>query len=308
MVLLFAQIGLTLAFNLGNKGVGAGAPDTPFLSFSPDAVHSLEITNGEGKKLVLTKDKDDWTVPAYFSAPVDQDKVKEFLAKLAELKQGFVVATSTEAAKRFKVDSEGFENHVVLRGAEKPLVDVYVGSSPTFRQVHARRGDSAEIITIPLSSFELETAVDKWLNTAFATLKDDDVVGFTFEAFKLKKADKGWQLEGLEENEKINREAVDALVTMARGVVIQDVLDPAKFSNLFAQPSFRFTAVRKDGGQVEYLFAKGEDDFYVLKLSNLNFYFRVPNPPVKALQEVTREKLVEVAKVVEEQIDSEEKQ
>lgn len=308
MVLLFAQIGLTLAFNLGNKGVGAGATDTPFLSFSPDAVQSLEITNGEGEKLVLTKDKGDWTVPAYFSAPVDQDKVKELLAKLAELKQDFVVATSTEAAKRFKVDSEGFENHVVLRGVEKQLVDFYVGSSPAFRQVYARLGDSAEIITIQLNSFELETAGDKWLDTALATLKDEDIVGLTFEAFKLKKADKGWQLENLKEHEQINREELNAVVAKARGVIVQDVLDSAKSSNLFARPVFRFTAVRKDGGQVEYLFAKGEDDFYVLKLSDRNFYFRVPTPTVKGLLEVSREKLVEAAKVVKDQVDPEKKQ
>lgn len=308
MVLLLAQIGLTLAFNLGNKGAGTGAPDTPFLSFSPDAVQSLEITNGEGKKLVLSKDKDGWTVPAHFSAPVDQDKVKSLFDKLAELKQGFVVATSTEAAKRFKVDSEGFENHVVLRGAEKPLVDFYVGTSPAFRQVHARRGDSPEIITIPLNGFELETAVNKWLDTSLATLKDEDIVGLTFDAFNLKKADIGWQLEGMQEDEKINRDEVNAVVTKARGVIVQDVLDPAKFSNIFARPVFRFTAVRKDGGQVEYLFAKGEDGSHVLKLSDRNFYFRVPTPTVNALLEVSRENLVDVAKVVEDQVDPEEKQ
>ena len=37
MVLLVAQIGLALALNMSNKGIGEGAPDTLFLSFSPDA-------------------------------------------------------------------------------------------------------------------------------------------------------------------------------------------------------------------------------------------------------------------------------
>lgn len=308
MVLLLAQIGLTLLFNLSNKDIGTGAPDTPFLTFSPDAVQSLEIANGEGKSVVLKKDKDGWVVPAHFSAPVDRNKVKELLDKLAEMKQGFVVATSAEAAKRFKVDSEGFENHVVLRGAEKPLTEFYVGTSPAFRQVHARRGDSAEIVTIPLSGFDLETAADKWLDTSLATLKDEDIVGLTFDAFKLKKADNGWQLEDLKEDEKINREEVDAVVTKARGVVVQDVLDPAKSSNLIARPAFRFTAVRKDGRQVEYLFAKGEDDFYVLKMSDRDLYFKVHTLSVEALQKATREKLVVDSAAAEKQTDSAGKQ
>lgn len=308
MVLLLAQIVLTVAFNMDNKGIGTGTPDTPLLSFSPDAVQSLEFTDGEGKSLVLKKDKDGWVVPEHFSAPVDPNKIKELFDKLTELKQGFVVATSAEAAKRFKVDTEVFEKHVVLRDAEKPLVDFYVGTSPAFRQIHARRGDSSEIVTIPLSGFDLEAAVDKWLDTSLATLKDEDIVGLTFDAFKLKKAEDGWQLEGLREDEKINREEVDAVVTRAREVVVQDVLDPAKFSNLIARPAFRFTAARKDGRQVEYFFAKGEDDFYVLKMSDRDLYFKVHTLSVEALQKATREKLVVNAAAAEKQTDSAAKQ
>ncbi len=298
-VLLVVQLGLTMAFYMGNKGVGEAAPDALFLTFSPDAVQSLQLTDGEGKSVVLDKNKDGWTVPAHFSAPVDQNKVKALLDKLAEMKQGFVVATSAEAAKRFKVDKESFENHVVLKGAQKTLADFYVGTSPAFRQVHARRGENDQIVTIPLSSFELESSTDKWLDTSLATIKDADLTGLTIGDIKLNKTKDGWQLEGLKEGEKLNKEEVDALVTKARGLSVQDVLDPAQVSALFAQPAFRFNTVRKDGKAVEYLFAKGKDDFYVLKISDRNLYLKVHSLPVDALQKVTRDKLVEVAKVPE---------
>ena len=308
LVLLFAQIGLSLALNLGTKNIGEGTPDTPFLTFSPDAVQSLAITSGEGRNVLLQKGKDGWIMPAHFSAPVDQNKVKVLLDKLSELKQGFVVATSAEAAKRFKVDAESFENHVVLKGAEQTLADFYIGTSPAFRQVHARRGDHNEIINIPLSSFELAPANDKWLDTSLATIKDEDLIGLNFADFKLKKADKGWQVEALQDGEKVNHEAVNALVNKAGGLIVQDVLDPAEVADLFNKPLFHFTAVRTDGREVEYLFAKGKEDFYVLKMSDRDFYLKMTALQVEALQKETHDKLVEAAEAAENLGESKEQE
>lgn len=296
ILLLLLQIGLWLFFHMGQKGIETGASDNLFINFAPDAVHSIEITDGEGKNVLLVKEKEKWIVPAHFSAPVDVNKVEALLDKLAGMKQGFVVATSVEAAKRFKVDPESFENHVLLRQAEQTLADFYVGTSPAFRQVYARRAENKAIVTIPLSGFELENDVDKWLDTSLAMQRDDDLVGLIFDAFTLKKEADGWQLEGHAKDEKVNRQEVDALVTRARGLIVQDVLDPAAVSGLFAdQPFFHFTAVKKDDQQVEYLFAQGPGDFYVLKLSDRDLYLKVHTLSVEALQKVTREKLLEPA-------------
>ncbi len=304
MLLLLLQIGLSLFFHIGRKGVETGAPDSLFLDFAPDAVHSIKITDGEGKNVLLVKEKETWIVPAHFSAPVDANKVEALLDNLAGMKQGLVVATSVEAAKRFKVDSESFENHVLLRRAEQTLADFYVGTSPAFRQVYARRAESKAIITIPLPGFELESGVDKWLDTSLAMQKDDDLVGLIFDTFTLKKEADGWQLEGRKDDEQINRQEVDALVTRARGLVVQDVLDPAAVSGLFTgQPLLHFTAVRKDKKLVEYLFAQGQGDFSVLKLSDRDLYLKVQTLPVEALRKVTREKLLEPAQSEEPSVE-----
>ncbi len=304
MVVLLAQVGLSLAFYMGAKDRNAGTPDTLFLTFSPDEVQTLAITNGEGKGVVLEKKKDGWIVPAHFSAPVNLNKVTSLLDKLAGIKQGFVVATSKEAAQRFKVDSKSFENHVVLKGVDKPLADFYVGTSPAFRQVHARREGSDDIVAIPLSSFELESTADKWLDTSVAMIKEDELTGLTFDQFNLKKADKDWQLEGIKADEKLNGKEVDTLVSNARNLIVQDVLDPAKVAGSFDKPTFHFTAVKKAGKKVDYLFAKGEKDSYVLKMSDRDLYLKVHAIPVEAMQKVTRDKLVEAAKVAEKPTES----
>lgn len=304
MLLLLLQIGLSVAVYIGKKDVETGTPDTLFIQFAADAVDSIEITDGEGKKLRLVKENQSWIVPAHFSAPADDNKVQELLDTLAGMKQGFAVATSVEAAKRFKVDAESFENHVLLQAAEQTLADFYVGTSPAFRQVYARRAESNAIVTIPLSGFELESGVDKWLDTSLAMHKDEDLVGLIFDDFTLKKQVDGWQLEGRKDDEPINRQEVDALVARARGMVVQDVLDPAAVSDLFAsQPLFHFTAVKKDDKQVEYLFAQGSGDFYVLKLSDRDLYLKVHTLPVEALRKVTREKLLQPAQSEEPSVE-----
>ncbi len=297
VVLLVVQIGLLLALSRGNKGLEAGAPDALFLEFSPDAVQSIVITDGDGKKMLLHKDQHGWNMPAHFSAPVNKNKVKAFLGKLADTKQGFIVANSVDAAKRFKVDAESFAAHVVLQGADKPLADFYVGTAPVFRQVHARRADSNAVVAIALSNFELETAVDKWLDTSVATIKEEDLLGVTLGDIRLKKAAGGWQLDGLKDGEKIHRKNVDAFLTNVRGLSVQDVLDPVKVAGLFSQPVFHYTTVRKDGREMEYLFAKGKEDYYVLKISDRDLYFKVHTLLVENLQKVTREKLIEGTKV-----------
>ena len=94
------------------------------------------------------KDKDGWILPAHFSAPVDGNKVKVLLDKLAGMKQGFVVATSADAAKRFKVDAEVLRTMWFLEEAEKHWqIFMSVLRRPFARSMHG------EEIVMKLSPF-----------------------------------------------------------------------------------------------------------------------------------------------------------
>ena len=56
-VLLLVQTGLTFTVFRSNKSIGQGTPDTLFLSFSPEVVSSVELTNNQGKSVILKKDE-----------------------------------------------------------------------------------------------------------------------------------------------------------------------------------------------------------------------------------------------------------
>jgi hypothetical protein len=294
-VLLIVQLGLTVALFLGNKDVDAAPPDTVFLGFAPEAVRSLTITDEKGETLELVKNSDGWVIPKHFSAPVDKIKMDTLLGKLAALKQGFVVATSDDAASRFKVGDGAFNDHVTVKGEEKTLADFYVGTSPAFRQVHARRSDSKDIVIVDLDAYEFATSPDQWLDRSLMKVHEDDLSALEFDGVTLRKERDGWRLDGLGEDESPNKTGIDALIVKVSGLLIEDVLDPHTVSGLFAKPAYHFVAVSKDGKKVQYEFAKIDENSYALKTSDTEVYGKVTAASVASLQQQSnRDKLVEV--------------
>ena len=155
--LLVLQIGLAVTLHVGDRGSAIMTPDTPLLGFAVDAVTAVEITGPEKDRIVLQKRGTSWVLPDSFAAPANTEQVSALLARLAGLKQGFAVATSSAAAKRFKVADDLFQRHVVIKAGDSVVGDLYVGTSPGFRQIHARKAGAEGVFAVELSTFEMET-------------------------------------------------------------------------------------------------------------------------------------------------------
>lgn len=292
-VLLAIQLALAVALNMTDKENRAASPAAPLFGFAADAVTALEITGPEGDRLVLRKNDGGWILPDFFGAPAAGEQISGLLTRLADLKQGFTVAASAEAARRFKVADDGFERHVVAKEGDRVVGDFYIGSSPAFRQVHARKAGSADIVTVALSNFDLETAADKWIDKNIFRLKTEDIDSLSFADFDLRRKDEGWQLADLEEGRQLNKEAVEDLLVAVRGLTIQEVLNPQDVADLFKkEPALVFTVALKDGSRLEYRFAKPDADYFVFKQSGRDLYCKVHTIQVENLRKYTREKLV----------------
>jgi hypothetical protein len=195
VALLLVQLGLILLVNSGNKGLESAPANTSFLDVSGKSVDSMELTDGEGKKLLITKKENTWILPGLQNAAADKGQVNSLLDKLQGLKQGFVNATSAEAAKRFKVAKDSFERHVVLKAGDSVVGDFYVGTSPGFRQVHCRREGSDNIVALPLSTYELDVDGSKWLDKNVLHLEQKNISVIHLPAVNLSLIDKKWQLD-----------------------------------------------------------------------------------------------------------------
>lgn len=308
-VLLAIQIGLAVALYFGGSEKATVTPDTPLLGVQAKAITGLEITEPEKDRIVVQKSDTGWILPEAFGAPANGEQVMALLTRLAGLKQGLAVATSPAAAKRFKVAADLFERHVVVKEGDRVVGDFYVGTSPGFRRIHARRADREEIVTIALSTFELPTAADQWLDKNVLRIKEDEIGEISFADFTLRKIDKNWQLKGLAEGRETDAKAAQDLVDKVTGVTVQAVIKAEEVAPLFsATPALHYTVTRKDGGTTTFTFVKAEKDSYVVKQGGDDHYYKVHTLQVENLLKTTGETLVknsegEVAKEAESGAD-----
>ncbi len=300
-ILLMLQIGLVVAFQLGGKTASDLAkPNAPLLGFAVDAITTLEITGPEKERIVIQKKDGGWILPDSFAAPAGAEQVAALLTRFLEMKQGFAVATSAAAAKRFKVAEDLFQRHVMLKAGESVVGDLYIGTSPSFRQIHARKAGSESIVVVELSTYELETAADKWLDKNIMKIKEEDIEALTFADFVLRKKDKDWQLADLPEEQTTDAKAAADLVAKASGLTVQTVQKPQEAEALFtATPALTYTITRKGGAKVEFRFVKAEGDAYVLKQSEGDLYFKVHSLQVEGLLKANRDSLIAKAKAAE---------
>ena len=299
--LLLLQIGLAVGLNLGNSRKDLASPDTSFLGLAPDAVTAIDITGPEKDRIVLQKSSAGWILPDSFNAPVNPEQIRALLERLAALKQGFAVATTAEAAKRFKVADDLFQRHVLVKEGDRLAADFYIGTSPGFRQIHARKAGSENVVAVELSTFELETGADQWLDKNMFKIKEEDIEAISFAEFTLQKKDNGWQLEGLSEGQATDVKAAGDLVTKVSGLTVATVLKPQEAVPLFAgAPALQFTVKRKGGGAAEFKLAKAaEGDSYVLKQSERDLYCKVHSLQVEGLLKANRGSLIAKEKAAE---------
>ena len=91
------------------------------------------------------------------------------------------MATTQSAAKRFEVTDSNFQKHISIFSGEDLLASVYLGTSPSFRKVHARQTDDSDIYAIEFSNYEAGTSASSWLDKELlqtsGTIKELERIG-----------------------------------------------------------------------------------------------------------------------------------
>ena len=140
------QLVLALVLWAGGPDYNAFKAKEPLLAFDPAKVDRIEIAEGSANSVALVKEDGKWVIPSSAGFPADAAKVSGLLTKLAGLKKGWPVATSAEAAKRFKVSDDAFERRVVLKSGGGTLGELLLGTSPNFKSVSVRAGGDAQCL------------------------------------------------------------------------------------------------------------------------------------------------------------------
>lgn len=133
----------------------------PFLEFDMNTADRLVIESSD-ESISLTKDDEVWALPD--GNPADERKIERVLERLAGASGGWPVATSEGTAKRFEVTKDGFQKHISVFAGDETLADIYVGTSPSFRLVHARAVSGGPVHAIEFANHDASTTPNSWLD------------------------------------------------------------------------------------------------------------------------------------------------
>ncbi len=292
--LLVLQLALALVLNLAGEEYGAFRTEEKLIAFDKQAVDGLRIeddTNG----LVLKKHDDQWLLPESQDFPANPGSVDRLLDKLADLEKGWPVATTGGAARRFKVADEQFERKLTLLADQEVLAEFYIGTSPGFRKVHARPAGEDAVFSVAFNSWEASAEADAWIDKGVLTLDEADVQRVEIAGLVLQREDGKLKVLALAEEETTNEEAADSLVRNLAELRIQSLLgSEAKPEYRQDEPELEFKVAREGGDVLSYRFSKPEDaSYYVLKRSDLDYYFKIAEFTVQAILDSTRDELVD---------------
>jgi hypothetical protein len=167
----------------------------PWLTFSPKAVTTITLTNGGSDKhhtLTLQKHDDKWRLPGAGDFPADSAKVDGLLSALASLKGSLPVAVTRDAAQRFHVAKNQYEEKLTLTAGSKQLAQLYVGNAAGANLVYLRRAGDHVIEANTLPSRLVSASDSDWRDQHLLRFAADSVHKLVLPHLTLVKQGSGW--------------------------------------------------------------------------------------------------------------------
>ncbi len=301
IILLAVQVALMFYVYSGKQDLGAYIADEPLLAFQPSGVDTVIINGPEKQQVLLKKIDGRWRLPEYYDAPVDGAALQSLMDKLAGLKKGLPVATTSEAAVRFKVAPEQFERHIVLKQGGKTVADLFVGTSPTFRKVHVRLSGSNDIVAVRFAAFDAGINAKDWLDHKMLALQADKINALSLGSLNLIRKGKSLVPATLGEGEQADERAIKKLVAQVADLRVASILGREKEASYgLDKPVLTCSITLHSGKKLQWVFAKPEkENHYILKTSDRDFFFTVDEQQVKPLLNAERKNFLQTDAVKE---------
>ncbi|MCY3885653.1 MAG: DUF4340 domain-containing protein [Gammaproteobacteria bacterium] len=205
MALVAVQIVVVLAIWL--FGLQGPKDPEPFIQFEIDTVDGLTVSSSE-ESISLTLEDEQWRLPD--GNPADTRKVERVLDRLSQTAVDWPVATSESTAKRFEVTKDSFQKQISVLAGNDAVADVYLGTSPSFRKIHARSVDGGPVYSIEFASHEAGTTLNSWLDKSLLRPEGSISSLERVDAFVLTKDEGVWSVvDGTELDQSEVRDYVE---------------------------------------------------------------------------------------------------
>jgi hypothetical protein len=178
---------LVLAAGLAAWSARGAIQPTPstLLAFDKDKADRLTIEGPDKARTDLARKGDRWVVTQAGDFEADRTQVAQLLARLSALKPGPTVATSSEAAERFKVDDKSYERRISIDVGGKSAGTVLLGNTQGAHQTFARKVGDNDVVSVDLATYEVPAKSDDWLDKTVLQVPRGDLASVEVSGLKL---------------------------------------------------------------------------------------------------------------------------
>ena len=289
--LLVVQL-LIVAWVLFGRGDGAAATES-FLDLDVATLTGVELSDKTDGEVSLVKGGGQWMVD---NLPADGEKIQQVLDKLINAQAPWPVATTADAQERFEVTADAHQRKIKLLVGMDAVADVYLGTSPGYRRVHARREGTDAVFSIDFANHELPLDANDWLDKGLLAISAPITSINLQDQWQLTKRAEGWLLD----DAAANSDAAAMLASrfaelqiVGRYAAAEDAHDTLQPKGVFvidAGTKYTFTLAQETGG-----------DRYAVSRDDVAGQFEVPTYIAEQML-ATKESLEPVAAAATEAV------
>ncbi|MBI1878870.1 MAG: DUF4340 domain-containing protein [Chloroflexi bacterium] len=312
-IVLVAQIALA-AFVLWPRTAASGSSGPLLPDFKAADVTGLTISDGEGNKIVLAKNGDNWVLSEAGDFPADGTKVTPLLDKIEKVRTNRLVTQTEGSQARLKVAGDDFTSLLEIKLSDGTSHKLYIGSSAGAGATHVRADDHPEVyLTADLNSFDASAQSSAWIDTLYFTVPQTATTGLTLEnangTFEFTKEGDKWSMQGLAADETFNENNFTSLFSQASGIRMTEPLGKTEeVAYGLDKPLATVTLTTHSTGSGQaadktYTLQIGAKDdtgnTYVVKSSESPYYVRVAEFTAKTLIEKKRDDFLQAPPTAE---------
>ncbi len=294
-VALVAQLGLTALLISNSNKLETFSSEESLLGVSSGQVDQISIFEKDKPELKLSSKDGSWTLSDQAGVALLAEKITPITNALFESKKSYPVGRTAIAAKQFKVVDSDFERKVVVSKGGTPLKTLYIGTSPTFKKVHARVDGQDEIYELTANSYEFSTKAADYYDKEALKVPMNKISKITLKGIVFNQKDGKYQVSDLKDGEETNQTEVASLMGRLSNPVYEDLLSAEQVAPIKDKaPVLEYVIDTVDNQSLSFkYFGPLEEQFYALKTEKSPIYFKIRKAGYDSAAEINREKVVQ---------------
>ncbi len=190
LLVLLIQCGIVATVYWPQQDMAQPRLQRPLVPSGPGVIDEIRIGDEYDNETTLTRAGDHWFLSDLENLPADSGKVDKLLERITGPDNGWPIAQSVVARQRFQVANYHYQRSLSFLAEGKQLATVYLGTSPGFRKVHARRKGQDAIYSIPFNVFDAPGVSGAWLEPRLLQIRTP--LSITADSYSLNRDSGDW--------------------------------------------------------------------------------------------------------------------